>query len=630
MPEPSHPALPATAAANRAVAMELPFEDQRDLELATRGRVAELPPELVTHTGGRVVWDPGAYDFLDHDCPDTVNPSLWRQARLVTTGGLFEVAPGFYQVRGLDLSNMTLVEGGRGVVVIDPLISTETAAAALALYRAHRGERPVTGLVYTHSHVDHFGGARGVLTDEEVAAGVPVIAPEGLVEHAVSENLYAGTAMARRATFMYGALLPTGPEGQVTAGLGPTTSTGTVTLIPPTLDITETGQEVTVDGVRMVFQLTPGTEAPAEMNFFFPEHRLLCAAENATHNLHNVLTLRGALVRDPRRWSRYLDETIELFGADLDAVFASHHWPTWGNEAALTFLREQRDLYGYLHDQTLRLLNDGLTGPEIAEQLELPPSLARSWHCRGYYGSLSHNAKAVYQRYMGWYDGNPAHLWPHPPEAAATRYVEYMGGADAVVERARGSYAAGDLRWVAEVLNHVVFARPDHTEARELLADAYRQLAYGAENATWRNAYLVAATELAQGPEGAATTTAARDLLSQLSVDQVFASMATRLDGPRAWDEHLLVNWTFTDLDEHHLLHLENGVLGHRPGRHHPEAHASLTTTRADLVRMLVRELPIVEALEDGRLVIEGDADALARLMGLLSRPDPHFAIVEP
>ena len=406
---------------------------------------------------------------------------------------------------------MAVIEGDEGIVVIDPLVSAEAAAAALALYREHRGERPVTGLLYTHSHVDHFGGARGIVGEEEIAArGIPVIAPAGFLHHAVSENVFAGTAMGRRAGYMFGALLDRGPDGQVGAGLGMTTSLGTLTLIPPNLEVTETGQEEVVDGVRMTFQLTPGTEAPAEMHIHFPEARALCIADNVARSMHNILTPRGALVRDPRVWAHYLDEAIELFAADTDVLFSGHHWPAWGGERILELLEKHRDLYSYLHDQTLRLLNRGLTGPEIAEEIELPPSLASEWHCREYYGSVSHNVKAIYQRYMGWFDGNPAHLWEHPPVEGARRYVEFMGGAGAVLEKARESFEAGDYRWVAEVLGHVVFADPGNEEARRLQADALEQLGYGAENATWRNFFLMGAKELREGVSGTPTSTAPR------------------------------------------------------------------------------------------------------------------------
>ena len=537
------PASELTAQRNREAAAALPLADEEDFAEARRGLVAGFEPATVADEDGRTVWDLESYDFLAGESPDSVHPSLWRQSKLNRIAGLFELAPGFYQLRGFDLSNMHVVEGDEGIIVIDPLISAETAAAALALYREHRGERPVTGLIYTHSHIDHFGGAKGVVSAEEVAERrIPVLAPAGFLHHAVSENVFAGTAMGRRAAYMYGARLERGADGQVGAGLGQTTSLGTVTLLPPNLDVTATGQEETVDGVRMVFQLTPGTEAPAEMNFHFPEQRVLCIAENATRTMHNILTPRGALVRDPHVWANYLDEAIELFGAGSDVLFAGHHWPCWGTERIVDYLKKQRDLYAYLHDQTLRLINRGLTGREIAETLELPPSLAAEWHCRGYYGSVSHNVKAVYQRYMGWFDGNPAHLWEHTPASSARRYVEFMGGAEAVLERARQSFEEGDYRWVVEVVNHVVFAEPENEAARQLQADALEQLGYGAENATWRNFFLMGAKELREGIAGTPTNPAPPDVLAQLSVEQILDAMAIRLDGPRAWDVRLKIN----------------------------------------------------------------------------------------
>ena len=438
--------------------------DPADFEDARRGFLGTDEPLRIAGADGRVVWElESLAAAVAGERPATVHPALWRQAELLAINGLFEVVPGVFQVRGYDVSNVAFIEGDEGVIVVDPLISCECAAAALALYRRHRGDRPVTGLIYSHTHIDHFGGARGIVDEEDVASGrVPVLAPDGFLDHAVSENVYAGIAMGRRAAYMFGGLLDPGPEGQMTAGLGVTTSVGRVTLLEPTLDVTETGQEERIDGVRFVFQLTPGTEAPAEMNFHLPDRRTLFIAENASHTMHNLLTLRGALVRDPRIWARYLDEALELFGADSDAMFACHHWPRWGADRIAEFLGKQRDMYAYLHDQTLRLINLGYTGPEIAETVELPPTLASAWHCRGFYGSVSHNVKAVYQRYMGWFDGNPAHLWQHVPEEAARRYVEYMGGSDAVLDRAERDLDRGDLRWVAEVVHHVVFAEPDN------------------------------------------------------------------------------------------------------------------------------------------------------------------------
>jgi len=624
------PASESITAQHVALLKSLPMGDESDLADARRGLLGSLEPAVVHGPDGGVIWDNDSYDFLVGDAPTTVNPSLWRQSTLTAIQGLFEVVPGIYQVRGLDLSNVTFVEGVRGVVVIDPLISIETAAAALALYRKHRGSRPVTGLVYTHSHVDHFGGARGVLTDADMAGGaVPVLAPAGFAGHAVSENVYAGTAMGRRAGYMYGAALPRGPRGQVGAGLAQTTSTGTVTLIPPTVHVEHTGQEEVVDGVRMVFQMAPGSEAPAEMHLYFPDRHALCLAENATHTLHNVLTLRGAEVRDAHAWAGYLTEAIDLFGDDLEVVFASHHWPTWGHDRALEFMALQRDLYAYLHDQTVRLLNQGLTGPEIAETMVLPPALEQAWHAHGYYGSVSHNVKALYQRYMGWYDGNPAHLWPHPPLEAARRYVEFMGGADAVVEKAQGSYGAGDFRWVVEVLNHVLFAEPEHAAAAELLADAYEQLGYGAENGTWRCAYLSGAHELRHGNFGTPVSTTAPDILAQLTPAQLLDSMAISVNGPRCWEEQVSLDVDLTDTGTCYRLVLRNGVL---------TCTTAAQTTAADAVLHLEgAALPALiaggaapDALDAAGIRVDGDRSALGRLFDALEPPDPGFAIVTP
>lgn len=604
---------------------DLPFHDKTDFENADRGFVAALEPAVVKGEDGRVVWDNDAYAFLDGDCPDTAHPSLWRQAQLCSRQGLYEVAEGIYQVRGLDLSNMTLVEGDTGVIVIDPLISAETAAAALALYRRERGDRPVTGMIYTHSHGDHFGGARGVLPEGH--APVPILAPAGFLEHAVSENVYAGNAMTRRAVFMYGDRLAKAADGQIGAGLGMTTSTGTITLIPPTVDITRTGQEETVDGVRIVFQMTPGTEAPAEMNFLFPDRRALCLAENATHNMHNILTLRGAVVRDSRIWSRYLDEAIELFGDALDVAFASHHWPTWGSDNVVSFLTTQRDLYAYMHDQTLRLLNAGLTGPEIAEEIQLPPALENSWHVRGYYGSLSHNVKAIYQRYMGWFDGNPAHLWAQPPVEESKRYVECMGGGDAVVAKARTYADRGDLRFAATLLNHVVFADESHSRARADLAAVYRKLGHGSENGTWRNFYLMGAMELDEGPSAALLDAANPEMAMALTVEQLVDSIAVRVDGPRAWDKSLVIDLDVTDEGTRHRLTLHNGALTQRAAKDaspaRPPADLTLTLTKPQLLGVLAgRGL-------DG-VGTEGDPKALATLFSLLAEVDTAFPIVTP
>ncbi|MDW8337832.1 MAG: alkyl sulfatase dimerization domain-containing protein [Thermoleophilia bacterium] len=629
------PASPRATDATRrrieAIATTLPFHDEQDFEDATRGFLGRSEERKILGSDGRVVWDLDAYAFLrESEAPDTVHPSLWRQGRLLIEDGLFEVAPGIYQLRGFDLSIMTVLEGETGVIVVDPLISRETATAAFALYRAHRGDRPVRAVLYTHSHVDHFGGVKGIVSEETVAAGeVEVIAPEGFLHHAVAENVFAGVAMTRRAGYMYGALLERGPAGQVGSGLGQTTSTGEISLIPPTREITRTGETLTIDGVELVFQLTPGTEAPAEMNFYLPQQRALCIAENASHTMHNILTPRGALVRDAHVWAHYLTETIGLWGDELEVVFGSHHWPTWGRERAVEYLALQRDLYLYLHDQTLRLLNQGYTGAEIAETLELPPALERAWHARGYYGSVSHNVKAIYQRYMGWYDGNPANLWPHPPEAAATRYVAAMGGRDRALAVARQAWEEGDYRWCAEVGKHLVFADPDDHEARGVLADALEQLAYGAENGTWRNIYLAGAHELRHGVFGTPVAVSP-DLLRALTVPQVLDGLGIRIDGPRAWDEHLRFAWVVTDEGTTHAVELRNGALNHRVVERAPAGVTTFTSTRLALIGLVTGELDLERALADGTLAVEGDPSVLSRLVGLLAPVDPSFAIVTP
>jgi alkyl sulfatase BDS1-like metallo-beta-lactamase superfamily hydrolase len=482
-------------------------------------------------------------------------------------------------------------------------------------------------VIYTHSHVDHFGGVLGVTSQADVDAGkVAVLAPEGFTEHVVQENVYAGPAMARRATYMYGALLPVGPQAQVGCGLGQAASQGEIALIMPTIDITTTGETHTIDGVEIEFQMAPGTEAPAEMHFYFPRFRALCMAENATHNLHNLLTLRGALVRDPHAWSGYLTEAIDKFADRTDVVFASHHWPTWGRERVVEFLSLQRDLYAYLHDQTLRLLNQGHTGAEIAEMFQMPTALDKAWHTHGYYGSVSHNVKAVYQRYMGWFDGNPARLWPHPPEALATRYVEALGGIDRVVELAQQAFDSGDFRWAATLLDHAVFTDDTHAGARALLANTFDRLAYGAENATWRNFFLSGAVELRDGNFGTAAQTSSPTLMAQLTPEQIFDGLAISINGPRAWALDLNVDISLADVATNYRLALRNGVLVHRKVAA-DSATANVTVKLDNKIRLLM--VATGDFASPG-LEISGDQTALQQLVGVLDKPDPAFNIVTP
>ncbi|MFD1190381.1 alkyl/aryl-sulfatase [Phenylobacterium conjunctum] len=621
-------ATSATLAAQAALLASLPAEDGVDFERARRGFIDTLPDARVETARGGVAWDLSPFDFQGGGAPapDTVNPSLWRLAQLNLNHGLYKVTEGIYQVRGFDLSNITFVEGNEGFIVVDPLTSAEPAAAALALMRKHRGDKPVSAVIYTHSHVDHYGGVKGVLTDADIAAGARIIAPEGFLAEAVSENVLAGNAMGRRATYMYGALLHRGPRGHVDSGLGKAVSSGQVNLIAPTESISKTGTRLTLDGVEIVFQVTPGTEAPAEMNFFFPRHRALCMAENCTCQLHNLYTPRGAQVRDAKAWSFYIDEAIDLFADQSEVLFASHHWPRWGKADQVAFLEKQSDLYKFIHDQTLRLANHGLTPLEIAEQVKLPPSLADEWHTRSYYGTISHNTKAVYQRYLGWFDGNPANLHKHPPEAAARRYVDAIGGADAVLAKGRAAFDAGDYRWVAELVNHLVFADPDNMEARNLQADALEQLGYQAESGPWRDFYLTGAQELRLvRPKATTPRQGATGQLRTLPADQLLDSLSVRLNGDTVGRAQPAMLLTFTDADETFSLKVRNGVLHHRPAK---PSETAIRLSRNTLVDLVVGDRTLEAAATDG--LIEGDAAPLSELLEQLDRFDFWFEIVLP
>ncbi len=502
-----------TASLNARVSENLPLSDPQDFEDAKRGLIASDAELRVANAEGVAIWDMPAYSFIDGEAPVSVNPSLWRQARLNNIHGLFEVTKGVYQLRGYDLANMSLIEGKTGWIIVDPLTAEETARAALAFAREHLGDKPVSAVIFTHSHIDHFGGVLGVLTPEEAEERkVPIIAPESFIEEATSENIVAGVTMSRRALYMFGLRLPRGERGHVGSGLGKGPAHGTFGILQPTETISKTTTELTIDGVKFVFQNAPGSEAPSELTFYLPELKTFCGAEVVSHNMHNLYTLRGAKVRDALKWSGYIDEAIALFG-NADVYFGSHHWPIWGNARIIDFLEKQRDTYKYINDQALRLALHGYTPREIAEQLELPESLRTSFANRGYYGTLRHNAKAVYQRYFGWYDGNPANLDPLPPTEAGTRYVELAGGPANLLKNAQAAYDKGEYRWAAEVLNHLVFADPENQEARDLLARAYDQLGYQAESGPWRDIYLTGAFELRHGgPDTGINLAAAMDI----------------------------------------------------------------------------------------------------------------------
>lgn len=599
-PQPQKDATEATKAANGKLLQQLPFSDTTDFEDAKRGLVAPLPSELIKGESGNAIWNPEQYGFIKEgaEAPATVNPSLWRQSQLINMSGLFEVTDGIYQVRNLDLSNMTIIEGTEGITIVDPLVSAETAKVAIDLYFKNRGTKPVKAVIYTHSHVDHYGGVRGVVSEDDVTSGkVKIYAPEGFLEAAVAENVMAGTAMSRRASYMYGNLLAPDPKGQVGAGLGTTTSAGTVTLIPPTDIITKTGQKETIDGLTYEFLMAPGSEAPSEMLWYIEEKKAISAAEDATHTLHNTYSLRGAKIREPLPWSKYLNEALVMWGDKAEVMFAQHHWPTWTNEKVVNLLEKQRDLYRYINDETLRMVNHGMTMREIAETFKLPPSLDNFWANRGYYGSIYHDVAATYVLYLGWFDGNPSTLHELPPVEASKKYVEFMGGSDAVLDKAKKSFEAGDYRWVAQVANHVVFADPNNQPAKDLVADALEQLGYQAESGPWRNFYLTGAKELREGVKKLPTpNTASPDTVRAMSLDLFFDYLGVRLNAEKAGDAHIVLNFDF-GADGKYLVELENGVLNNTKDKQADEADATVTLTRADLNSIALGETKLDQAV---------------------------------
>jgi alkyl sulfatase BDS1-like metallo-beta-lactamase superfamily hydrolase len=636
-----------TIARNAAMASRLNWQDEQSFSDAQKGYIATWDPLIIKDKNtGTTVWDIEPY--LEFEAPDrpplTVNPSLWRQAHLNNFNGLFRVCEGIYQLRAFDMSNMTIIEGKAGLIIIDPLISVQCAQSGLELYRKYRPETAdldVTAVIYTHSHVDHFGGVEGIMPDDpEKKKAVRIYAPDGFLEHAVSENVYAGTAMGRRAQYMYGPLLVKDDKGQVDTGLGKGQSTGDVSLYQPTDVITSSSapetisgivvQRVTVAGVDVLFHLTPGSEAPAEMDFFFPDFKAFCAAENATHNMHNIQTLRGANVRDALKWSKYLAEAIEFLGGKAEVMFASHHWPIWGHENVEGFLGRQRDMYRYLNDQSLRMLNKGYTGIEIAEVFEMPEGLAKDWSCRGYYGSTSHNAKAVYDKYLGWFDGDPANLHKLTSEEAAPKYVALMGGPNAVLNAARAAGEAGEYRWAAELIRHVVYADQNNQDAKNLEADMLEQMGYQAENATWRNFYLQGAKELREGIAPAGPPKSSPTIIAAMTLDMVFDALAAKIIGPMVRDAKIDMEWNFIDPPDPYLVVIQDGVLNYTKGKLGSRADVSLTLSRDTLNKMMSGEISPGVAIDQGLLKIDGDFKALAHFIFLLDEPDPSFPIVTP
>ncbi|CAM4075658.1 hypothetical protein BZK40_01695 [Citrobacter portucalensis] len=623
-----------TKSANDALYGQLPFTDKTDFMNAHKGFIAPLPNELIKGKQGNVVWDPQQYAFIKEGekAPDTVNPSLWRQSQLINIGGLFQVTDGVYQIRNLDLSNMTIMEGKEGITVIDPLVSAETAKVGMDLYYKNRGKRPVVAVIYTHSHVDHYGGVRGVIDEADVKSGkVKVYAPAGFMKEAVSENIMAGNAMSRRASYMYGNLLKPDAKGQVGAGLGTTTSAGTVTLIEPTNYITHTGQKEVIDGLTYDFMMAPGSEAPSEMLWYVEEKGMIEAAEDVTHTLHNTYSLRGAKIRDPLAWSKYINDVIGRWGGKANIIIAQHHWPTWGNENVVKLMKSQRDMYRYINDQTLRMANQGLTRDEIAANFKLPSGLEKSWASRGYYGSVSHDVKATYVFYLGWFNGNPATLNELPPVDAAKKYVDYMGGADAIMQKAKTDYAQGNYRWVAQVTNNIVFADPSNKEARNLEADALEQMGYQAESGPWRNFYLTGAQELRNGVvKGATPNTASPDTVKAMSPEMFFDYLAVHINGEKAANAQAVFNVDLGADGGKYKLELENGVLNHSADAQASNADASITLNRATLNKIILKEESLKQAEEKGDVQISGNHAKLDEFLGYLDSFDFWFNMVTP
>lgn len=620
----------ATRKHNDAVRASAPFADRRDFDFAARGYLGTLRDPLIKAADGRLVWNLNAFRFLNGQAPPTANPSLWRQAQLLSKTGLFRVTDDIYQVRGFDLANITFVRGKTGWLVIDTLTSTETARAAYALVTQKLGKRPIVAILYTHPHVDHFGGTGGLITAEDRDSGrVPIIAPAGFVDAAVGENVIAGPAMARRSRYQFGTHLRKDPRGTIASGIGPALSIGTQTMMAPTRDVARTGQGMTLDGVRLRFQMTPGTEAPAEMNIAFPDWKVIDLAENANPTQHNILTPRGAVVRNASAWAGYLTQSMTMF-AGAETLITSHGWPRFGAAQITDYLGKHRDAYAYLHDQTVRLMNDGLTGDEIAARLILPKMLRQEWYDRPYYGSLSFNARAVYQYYMGWYDGNPVHLEPLPPTEAGQRYVAALGGAAKVQALAQTAYDNGDYRWSSELLNKLVFAVPGNRAARTLLARSYEQLAYQSENALWRNIYLSGAQELRFGIVKARARVSQASLTTALPTSSLFDMLAVRLDADKVAAARVTLGFVFPDRGESVTVTVHNGVLLHHPGLPPPGADAVLTVARTDLVASMTGGASLLPKIASGQARISGSPRALKTFTGWFDVGQPDFAIVTP
>ncbi len=639
-PEPDYAADPQghtppthiTSKANSKVLDELPFSDKLDFEHARKGLIAKDPQLEIKGDAGNTIWNQTAYDFMDKDAPESVNPSLWRQESLNNIHGLFKVCDGIYQLRGYDLANLTIVESQNGWIIVDPLTSRETAANAIAFARNHLGDKPIVAVIYTHSHIDHFGGVLGVVSAAEAKEkNIRIIAPQGFMEAATSENIIAGMAMGRRAMYMYGKRLARTQRGHIGSGLGKSPAFGTYGILTPTEIVDHTPQEKVIDGVRFVFQNAPESEAPGELTFYIPEKKAFCGAEIVSRTYHNLYTLRGAKVRDSQKWSHYINEAMELFN-EAEVYFGGHHWPLWGNDQILDFLEKQRDIYKYTHDQTVRMFNSGLTPLEIADKIKLPGSLALSFFNRGYYGTLRHNSRAVYQAYLGWYDANPANLNPLPPGEAGKKYVKLMGGGDEVIKKAQTAFDEGEYRWAAEILNHLVFAEPSNDKAKDLLAKTYDQLGYQSESAPWRDVYLTGAYELRHGaPDTGMDISQMEDVLRQTPIPHFLDSMAVRLKAEDADGKDLTVKITFTDLDESYTLSLKNSVLHHKKSSDMgKKPNAVIKLTHDIFIKMSIGKAGIKDTIMSDDFSVEGSKLDLVRFFTLFEKPKGIFNIVTP
>lgn len=629
------PATNSTIMANKAIYDELNFSDKQDFEDAHKGFIAPLNMDPIKNSKGTVVWDSNQYSFIKEEikAAHTVNPSLWRQAQLQNISGLYKVTEGVYQVRGQDLSVLTIVEGKTGLIVLDTLSTVETAQAAMELYFEHRPKKSVSAIVISHSHADHFGGIKGVAQYAANPAKVPIIVPTGFNNEALSENILLGTIMSRRAGYMFGNLLTASEQGFVTSGIGPGLSNGTFSYLPPTKEVTEDVETMEIDGITFKFLLTLHTEAPAEMHYYINDYKTLVVAENTGHTLHNIYTLRGAKTRDTLKWVEALDETIDLYGnEEIDVMVTAHSWPIWGKHQVIEQLKSQRDLYKYIHDQTIRLANLGFTTDEIAEMIELPDSLDKVWANRGYYGTLKHNVKAVYNYYLGYFSSNPSDLDPLPQKEAGAKYVEYMGGEKNILKQAKHDYTKGDYRWVAQVLKHVVMANPNNTEAKDLLAKAYEQLGYQAESSVWRNFYLTGAQELRNGVAESKGSGGMLNLdtLLNMPMDDFLNFLSIKLNGTKAENKEMSINVIFTDLNKSYNITLGNSVVNYKEGKFDSEPDASLTLNKASFYLIVLGQQDL-DKMEAAREVsISGNKESVKEFLALLDKFNPKVNIVTP